>query len=102
VTGVQTCALPICGDGTIDAIATDHAPHPPEAKDVPFDTAPPGMLGLQTALPIAWQVLGARLSPERIFALLTSQPAAIAGLSAAQRNGEATSAQGGPIAPGAA
>jgi dihydroorotase len=68
-------------DGTIDAIATDHAPHAPEAKDVPFDTAPPGMLGLQTALPIAWQVLGPRLAPERIFALLSSQPAAIAGLS---------------------
>ena len=33
-------------DGTIDAIATDHAPHAPEAKDVPFDQAPPGMLGL--------------------------------------------------------
>ena len=32
-------------DGTIDAIATDHAPHAPEAKDVPFDQAPPGMLG---------------------------------------------------------
>ena len=29
-------------DGTIDAIATDHAPHAPEAKDVPFDQAPPG------------------------------------------------------------
>ena len=37
-------------DGTIDAIATDHAPHAPEAKDVPFDQAPPGMLGLETAL----------------------------------------------------
>jgi dihydroorotase len=33
-------------DGTIDAIATDHAPHPPERKDVPFDEASPGMLGL--------------------------------------------------------
>ena len=38
-------------DGTIDAVATDHAPHAPETKDVPFDQAPPGMLGLQTALP---------------------------------------------------
>ena len=37
-------------DGTIDAVATDHAPHAPETKDVPFDQAPPGMLGLQTAL----------------------------------------------------
>ena len=40
-------------DGTIDAIATDHAPHAPEAKEVPFDQAPPGMLGLETALAVA-------------------------------------------------
>ena len=40
-------------DGTIDAIATDHAPHAPETKDLPFDQAPPGMLGLQTALALA-------------------------------------------------
>ena len=32
-------------DGTIDAVATDHAPHAPEAKDVPFDQAPPGHAG---------------------------------------------------------
>ena len=56
-------------DGTVDAVATDHAPHAPEAKDVPFDQAPPGMLGLQTALPIAWQVLGPLVGPERVFAL---------------------------------
>ena len=37
-------------DGTIDAIATDHAPHTQEAKEAPFDQAPPGMLGLETAL----------------------------------------------------
>ena len=37
-------------DGTIDAIATDHAPHPPETKEAPLDEAPPGMLGLETAL----------------------------------------------------
>ena len=47
-------------DGTIDAVATDHAPHAPESKDAPFEQAPPGMLGLQTALPIAWEVLSAR------------------------------------------
>ena len=57
-------------DGTIDAVATDHAPHAPEAKDVPFDQAPPGMLGLQTAMPIAWDVLSPHMGPERIFALL--------------------------------
>ena len=50
-------------DGTIDAIATDHAPHAPESKDLPFNDAPPGMLGLQTALPIAWEVLSPASAP---------------------------------------
>ncbi len=40
-------------DGTIDAIATDHAPHPSEEKERPFDQAPPGMLGLEYALALA-------------------------------------------------
>lgn len=40
-------------DGTIDAIATDHAPHAPRLKEQPLDEAPPGMLGLQTALGLA-------------------------------------------------
>jgi dihydroorotase len=65
-------------DGTIDAIATDHAPHPPESKELPFDQAPPGMLGLETALPLA--VVGLDLPFERIVALMSSQPARIAGL----------------------
>ncbi len=39
-------------DGTIDAVATDHAPHPVEAKDCEWDAAAMGMLGLQTALPV--------------------------------------------------
>ena len=69
-------------DGTIDAVATDHAPHAPESKDVPFDQAPPGMLGLQTALPIAWEVLSPQLGPERLFGLMSAQPAAIAKLTA--------------------
>ena len=37
-------------DGTVDAIATDHAPHPSERKLVPFNEASPGMIGLETAL----------------------------------------------------
>ena len=41
------------GRGTIDCIATDHAPHAPETKEQPFDQAPPGMLGLETALALA-------------------------------------------------
>ncbi len=88
-------------DGTIDAIATDHAPHAPEAKDAPFDQAPPGMLGLQTALPIAWQVLSARLGPERLFALMSTQPAAIARLGPTDARVAGHSAHGGPIEVGA-
>jgi dihydroorotase len=89
-------------DGTIDAIATDHAPHAPETKDAPFDQAPPGMLGLQTALPIAWQVLSPLLGPEQIFALMSTRPAAIAGLGVADARRAGHSAQGGPVVVGAA
>lgn len=89
-------------DGTIDAVATDHAPHAPEAKDVTFDQAPPGMLGLQTALPIAWEVLSPQLGPERVFALMSTQPAAIARLSATDPRPAGQSAHGGPVEVGAA
>jgi dihydroorotase len=88
-------------DGTIDAVATDHAPHAPESKDRPFDEAPPGMLGLQTALPIAWDVLSPHLGPERVFALLSAQPAVIAKLTATDPRRAGHSAQGGPVAVGA-
>ncbi len=81
-------------DGTIDAIATDHAPHSPELKDLPFDQAPPGMLGLQTALSLAITELDLTLA--QIIALLTRQPAGICGLDPSN-GGE----QGGPIAVGA-
>ena len=83
-------------DGTIDAVATDHAPHAPELKDLPFDQAPPGMLGLQTALPLALSELG--LPVGRVLALMSWQPASIAGLDATSGGGT----HGGPIEPGAA
>jgi dihydroorotase len=88
-------------DGTIDAIATDHAPHAPETKDAPFDQAPPGMLGLETALPIAWEVLSGRLGPERIFALMSAQPALIARLTPTDARPAGHSAHGGPVEVGA-
>jgi dihydroorotase len=87
-------------DRTIDAVATDHAPHAPESKDAPFEQAPPGMLGLQTALPIAWEVLSARLGPERVFALMSVQPAVIAKLRVTDPRGAGHSAQGGPVEVG--
>jgi dihydroorotase len=69
-------------DGTIDAIATDHAPHPTEAKERPFEEAPPGMLGLETALALT---LGELVAPrvldlQTALARLSWGPAAIAGL----------------------
>lgn len=63
-------------DGTIDAIATDHAPHTPETKERSMLDAPPGMLGLQTALALAITEL--ILPIERVFRLLSSGPARIA------------------------
>jgi dihydroorotase len=65
-------------DGTIDAVATDHAPHLQEAKEASFDEAPPGMLGLETALPLTLREL--RLPPREALALLSWKPARIAGL----------------------
>ncbi len=69
-------------DGTIDAIATDHAPHPTEAKERPFEEAPPGMLGLETALALTLTELvePGVLSLGDALARLSWGPAAIAGL----------------------
>ena len=53
-------------DGTIDAIATDHAPHSKNSKQVEFDCAAFGVIGLETALPIALAVLPARDAIERL------------------------------------
>ncbi|QQS24744.1 MAG: dihydroorotase [Actinomycetota bacterium] len=73
-------------DGTIDAIATDHAPHPPESKEQPLDEAPPGMLGLETALGLALTELAdLDLSLVELVGLLSWRPAAIAGV--ADRHG---------------
>jgi dihydroorotase len=69
-------------DGTIDAIATDHAPHSLEEKDVEFEFAPPGLVGLETALGLAITELvepGHVTIPQLIERMSTS-PAAILGL----------------------
>jgi dihydroorotase len=69
-------------DGTIDCIATDHAPHPYDAKEAEFDYAPFGVVGLETALGIAMVELVERgtLSLPALVRCLTSRPAAIAHL----------------------
>ncbi|HVT77512.1 MAG TPA: dihydroorotase [Acidimicrobiales bacterium] len=65
-------------DGIVDAIATDHAPHAPELKELPFDQAPPGMLGLETALAVALDEL--ELPLEVVLGYLSWRPAKVAGL----------------------
>lgn len=80
-------------DHTIDAIATDHAPHSPETKDEPFDCAPPGMIGLETAFSVAYGELVARdnlrvssdleqkaIGITDLVRLFTTNPARIAGV----------------------
>jgi dihydroorotase len=69
-------------DGTIDAIATDHAPHAPELKELPFAEAPPGIAGLEVAASICYEVLVASgaLGPIRFSEVMSAAPAAIAGL----------------------
>jgi dihydroorotase len=70
-------------DGTIDAIATDHAPHPAADKEQPLDDAPPGMVGLETALGVCLPVLtAAGMALGDVVAAMSWRPAAIAGIAA--------------------
>jgi dihydroorotase len=94
-----------CAAGTVDAVATDHAPHPPESKEGPLDVAAPGMLGLETALAVTLEALssyGAGVADAttdgamtfgEVLALMSWRPARIAGLGV-DLGGD----QGGPIA----
>ncbi len=80
---VEACRQALA-DGTIDCIATDHAPHPYDAKDQEFDNAPFGVVGLETALGVALSDLvetGALTLPQ-LVRCLTSRPAEIAHLPA--------------------
>jgi dihydroorotase len=65
-------------DGTVDCIATDHAPHTQEAKEAPFDQAPPGMVGLETAFGLAVTELGLPLA--EVLGLLSWRPARLLGI----------------------
>lgn len=68
-------------DGTIDIIATDHAPHPSEAKDCEWAAAAFGMVGLETAASVAQQVLieSGKSSWLRLAEVMSQAPARIAG-----------------------
>jgi dihydroorotase len=68
-------------DGTIDAIASDHAPHDAFVKDCEFIAAANGIIGLQTSLPLALALTeGGKIAPMRIVELLSAAPARILSL----------------------
>ena len=69
-------------DGTIDVIATDHAPHAPDEKDTEFDAAPFGIIGLESALPVLLDRLVQKkiITFSRLIELLSTNPARILGL----------------------
>jgi dihydroorotase len=71
-------------DGTLDCIATDHAPHTANEKDREFDFAPNGIIGLETALAVSLEVLVRRgkFPLAQVVDLLTRRPAALLGLPA--------------------
>ena len=79
-------------DGTIDAVATDHAPHAVEEKEAEFDLAPFGTIGLETALAaiLTHLVHPGRLSLSRTVEAMSTTPARIVG----------APDQGGPLEPG--
>ncbi len=69
-------------DGSVDAIATDHAPHHPGSKDVEFDRAPFGITGFETALALALGELvhTGRITLMRLVELFTTGPARVLGM----------------------
>ena len=79
-------------DGTIDAIATDHAPHPPEQKEQEWMHAPPGMLGLETSLALTMT--------ELVHTGVLTMLQAVAALSTNPARSRDISGHGGPIQAG--
>jgi dihydroorotase len=68
-------------DGTLDAIATDHAPHSALEKNLEFDLAANGIIGLETALPLALALVREGvITPLRLVELLAARPAEILGV----------------------
>ena len=68
-------------DGTLDAIATDHAPHAVHEKDVEFTAAPPGILGFETALPVVLALVRSNaVTPLQLMASMSLNPARVLGL----------------------
>jgi dihydroorotase len=77
---VAACVLGLA-DGTIDAIATDHAPHAVHEKEVEFTAAPPGVLGFETAFAVVLELVrSGALTPLQLIASLSWNPARVLGL----------------------
>ncbi len=73
----DACRAGLC-DGTLDAIATDHAPHARHEKELEFTEAPPGMIGFETALPVVLELVRREeLSPLELVRRLSTHPARI-------------------------
>lgn len=74
-------------DGTLDVIATDHAPHTQEEKETPFDEAPNGVIGLETSFAVSYTVLvkGGHLTLEELIDKMSRNPARILGLQKTNR-----------------
>jgi dihydroorotase len=85
----REAVLEALADGTIDAIATDHAPHAPHEKQQEFDRAPFGIIGLETALPLGLRLVReGKLTLTRLVEAFSCAPAGIFHL------------PGGSLAPG--
>jgi dihydroorotase len=68
-------------DGTLDCIATDHAPHAPEEKAVGLEKAPNGIIGLETAVPLGLSLVAEGLLPlDGLIAKMSTVPARILGV----------------------
>jgi dihydroorotase len=78
----RTALIEGLADGSVDAIATDHAPHHPSSKDVEFDRAPFGIIGFETALALALSELvrPGKISLMRLVELFTTGPARVLGI----------------------
>jgi len=74
---MQACRRALA-DGTLDAVATDHAPHAVHEKEVEFTAAPPGLIGLETALAVVLDLVRAgEIAPLELVRRLSSNPARI-------------------------
>ncbi len=78
----REAVLAALGDGTVDVIASDHAPHHADEKNVEYDIALPGLIGLETAVPLACEHLvhTGVIDVSRLVELFSTNPCRILGI----------------------